>query len=246
MSKQKQLTLSFDRKRLTLKAECILDKSAAFPKKKVSKPKPTKSLSIIMDCGQSDLKSMTCKSCGMTYMYKDEQEEKLHQKFCKSQTFIEFKGWKKEKVVYELDEERILEVSTCEPKVHLKKIEEIRQMIDKELGFPEIQGDYKTYLYIADKKVVGCLIVERITKGFIVENNEILHNIEKKAVCGVSRVWVHPLYRRKGIATKLLDSCKNNFIYGYKIPEEEIAFSQPTDDGKFFASSQNPEYLVYK
>lgn len=242
-----QLTLSFNNHRMSLKKECLLDKSSAFTKKKPSKPKSTKKqVSIIMDCGQTNLKSVTCKTCGMTYMSKDEMEEKLHLKFCKSQNYIDFKGWKKEKILYDEGDDRILEVSTNEPKVHLKKIEEIHEMIDKELGFPEIKGEYKTYLYISEKRVIGCLIVERIQSGFIVENNEINHNIQKKAVCGVSRIWVHTLHRRKGIATKLLETCRNNFIYGYKIPNEEIAFSQPTDDGKCFATSQNPDYIVYK
>lgn len=51
------------------------------------------------------------------------------------------------------------------------------------------------------------------------------------AVLGVSRIWVAPKYRRKGIATRLLEAGRNSFVYGAIVPKSQVAFSQPTEDG---------------
>ena len=70
---------------------------------------------------------------------------------------------------------------------------------------------------------------------------------EEPAVAGVSRIWVHPTARRGGIATKLLDALRSDFIYAYEVLKEELAFSQPTPDGfRFFKSyTGTDEFLVY-
>jgi ribosomal protein S18 acetylase RimI-like enzyme len=69
----------------------------------------------------------------------------------------------------------------------------------------------------------------------------------RKAVLGVSQVWVHDDYRRQGIASKLLTSARNHFIYGYHIPVDKIAFTQPTPAGRLFAEKYTATkgFLVY-
>ena len=52
---------------------------------------------------------------------------------------------------------------------------------------------------------------------------------------GVSRMQAHEEYRKNGIATKLLDSIRNFFIFGFTIPKEKIAFSLTTNYGAIFA-----------
>jgi ESCO1/2 acetyl-transferase/zinc-finger of acetyl-transferase ESCO len=51
------------------------------------------------------------------------------------------------------------------------------------------------------------------------------------ARCGVSRIWVFHKSRRRGIATKLLDSIRVHFFYGDVVPKDELAFTQPTREG---------------
>lgn len=53
--------------------------------------------------------------------------------------------------------------------------------------------------------------------------------------CGVSRIWVSPLHRRSGIASKLLRAVQYHTVLGQEIPMERIAFSTPTDDGRALA-----------
>eukprot|EP01102_Stenamoeba_stenopodia_P017148 TRINITY_DN6101_c0_g1_i1.p1 TRINITY_DN6101_c0_g1~~TRINITY_DN6101_c0_g1_i1.p1 ORF type:complete len:602 (-),score=193.40 TRINITY_DN6101_c0_g1_i1:60-1865(-) len=68
-----------------------------------------------------------------------------------------------------------------------------------------------------------------------------------EARVGISRVWVCRDSRRKGIASKLVDAVRANFIYGEAIPKDLCAFSQPTRDGVRFAAhyTQTRRFLIY-
>lgn len=56
-------------------------------------------------------------------------------------------------------------------------------------------------------------------------------------ICGVELLWVHPTYTRRGIATVLVHVLRRNLVYGgHEIPVDRVAFSQPTTDGKRFAT----------
>lgn len=65
--------------------------------------------------------------------------------------------------------------------------------------------------------------------------------------CGVSRIWVAQPYRKKGVASLLMNSVRCNYIFGHILSNEEISFSSPTDAGKAFASKymKTDEFLVY-
>lgn len=63
-----------------------------------------------------------------------------------------------------------------------------------------------------------------------------LCSIEKRpCLLGISRIWTSPKHRRQGIASKLVESAAGGFVYGMTIGVEQIAFSQPTDSGAWFA-----------
>lgn len=57
-----------------------------------------------------------------------------------------------------------------------------------------------------------------------------------KSSFGISRIWVAPEFRRQGIATKIMNVITTDFIYGEIVPKNLIAFSQPSGDGKKFAT----------
>lgn len=105
---------------------------------------------------------------------------------------------------------------------------------------------YKVFLHIKDGKCVGLCLAERITEGRPVKASEqkevngnaaapsssiTVHGTSRPAVVGISRIWVSKTFRRKGVATNLLDCVMNHFIYGMEIDKEEVAFSQPTESG---------------
>nr|XP_015198870.1 PREDICTED: N-acetyltransferase ESCO2 isoform X1 [Lepisosteus oculatus]XP_015198876.1 PREDICTED: N-acetyltransferase ESCO2 isoform X1 [Lepisosteus oculatus] len=226
---------------------------------------------LIIDAGQKQFGATTCKSCGMIYsadsLEDDFQHTQFHQRFLDS---IKFVGWKKERVVAEFWDGKIILVLPDDPKYAVKKAEEVRQLADNELGFQQVSlscpSKTKTYLFVNNKRmIVGCLVAEHIKQAFrVLENSGSTNNVTKhdfmehhrawccstqaeKAICGVSRIWVFSLMRRQKIGTRLVDVVRNTFMYGSLLTKEEIAFSDPTPDGKLFATKycETPAFLVY-
>uniref|UniRef100_A0A8D0GSZ9 Establishment of sister chromatid cohesion N-acetyltransferase 2 n=1 Tax=Sphenodon punctatus TaxID=8508 RepID=A0A8D0GSZ9_SPHPU len=221
------------------------------------------------DAGQKHFCPVMCKACGMIYSAANPEDEaqhiQHHQRFLEG---IKFVGWKKEHVVEKFWDGKIILVRPNDPKYATKKAEEVRELVDHELGFKQVvlscPAKTKTYLFVYDKKIVGCLVAEQIKQAFRVlsepcppvspNQNALEHHRAwrcstkpEPAICGVSRIWVLSLMRRKGIARRLVDVVRNTFIFGCYLSTEEIAFSDPTPDGKLFATKycQTPNFLVY-
>uniref|UniRef100_A0A8C4QZN5 N-acetyltransferase ESCO2 n=1 Tax=Eptatretus burgeri TaxID=7764 RepID=A0A8C4QZN5_EPTBU len=232
---------------------------------------------LIIDAGQKHFGAVTCGTCGMVFTAASSQDEAqhllYHQRFVGAVTFG---GWKKERVVGSYPDGKIVLVLPGDPKYTHDKVEEVRDFVDNDLGFQKAvhssTSHMKTFLFVTnDKKVSGCLISEHINKGYRVLSESPLLSPEKQsqtsasgvqierqwawccatepetAVCGISRIWVFSLFRRNGIATRLMDCLRKNFTYGTYLTKEEIAFSDPTQDGKLFATKyyNTPNFLVY-
>lgn len=226
---------------------------------------------LIIDAGQKQFGATTCSSCGMLYSADSPEDQLQHNQF--HQRFldaIKFVGWKKERVVNEFWDGKILLVLPDDPKYAMKKAEEVRKVADNELGFQQMSltspSTARTYLFVnSNKMVVGCVVAEHIRQAYRVleqpqqRREESLDDIldrhrawccstvPQRAICGISRVWVFSLMRRKAIATRMLDTVRNTFMYGSHLTKEEIAFSDPTPDGKLFATKYcgTPTFLVY-
>lgn len=226
---------------------------------------------LIIDAGQKQFGATTCSSCGMVYSADNPEDNfqhtQFHQRFLES---IKFVGWKKERVVAEFWDGKILLVMPDDPKYATKKAEDVRRVADNELGFQQVTlskpTQAKTYLFInTERMVVGCLVAEPIrqayrvleqpdrqkdmTKDDFMERHRAwcCSTVPEQALCGVSRIWVFSLARRQGIATRMLDTVRNTFMYGSHLTKEELAFSDPTPDGKQFATKYcgTPTFLVY-
>eukprot|EP01012_Entosiphon_sulcatum_P049327 TRINITY_DN67932_c0_g1_i1.p1 TRINITY_DN67932_c0_g1~~TRINITY_DN67932_c0_g1_i1.p1 ORF type:complete len:288 (+),score=29.86 TRINITY_DN67932_c0_g1_i1:28-864(+) len=64
-----------------------------------------------------------------------------------------------------------------------------------------------------------------------------------RAVCVVQRLWVHPILVRvndDAAAALLVDSARQNLIYGFQVPKEGVAFIAPTLDTQEFARRYDP------
>merc|ERR1711874_905697 len=103
---------------------------------------------------------------------------------------------------------------------------------------------------------VGMLLAESISAGYRIlpnKDSEITgkmfccSNQPEPVVCGVSRIWVMADYRRRKIASQLVDCMRSNFVYGHYLKETDFAFSDPTPNGIDFASKYlgHSEFLVY-
>uniref|UniRef100_A0A8C7KJW2 N-acetyltransferase ESCO acetyl-transferase domain-containing protein n=2 Tax=Salmoninae TaxID=504568 RepID=A0A8C7KJW2_ONCKI len=197
----------------------------------------------------------------------ESQHLHFHNQFISAVRYV---GWKKERILGEYPDGKIILVLPDDPKYALKKVEEIREMVDNDLGFQQVEtkcpSQTKTFLFISnDKKVAGCLIAEHIQEGYRVieeavpegsEGEKVMFERQRAwccstdpepALCGISRIWVFSMMRRTGIASRMIECLRNNFIYGSYLSKEEIAFSDPTPDGKLFATHYcgTSQFLVY-
>ncbi|XP_017262047.1 uncharacterized protein LOC108230398 [Kryptolebias marmoratus] len=247
--------------------------SDASLQKEVKKLKETDkdSTQTIIDAGQKHFGPVACSGCGMLYSAANPEDESQHLLFHNQFiSAVKYVGWKKERILAEYPDGKIILVLPDDPKYALKKVEEIREMVDNDLGFQQVEtkcpSQTKTFLFISvDKKVAGCLIAEHIQEGYRVieeplpegsEGEKVLFERQKAwccsttpepAICGISRIWVVGMMRRQSIATRMIECLRNNFIYGSYLRKDEIAFSDPTPDGKLFASHYfgTSQFLVY-
>lgn len=241
----------------------------------VQKSKKAKELcsrdQMIIDAGQKHFGAVVCKSCGMIYTAASPEDEaqhvQHHERFLEGLRYV---GWKKERVVAEFWDGKIVLILPADPKYAVKKAEDVREIVDNELGFKQVAlscpAKTKTYLFVSNEKmIVGCLVAESIKQAFRVLAEPVAAQSPgqdplqqqhrawrcstqpEPAVCGVSRIWVFGLARRKGVARRMVDVVRSTFMYGSYLSTEEIAFSDPTPDGKLFATKycQTPNFLVY-
>ncbi|KAF9281264.1 N-acetyltransferase esco2 [Linnemannia elongata] len=205
------------------------------------------------------------------------------------------------------DAGRASSVSASGSNFEKKKVKEVLEVVNKELGSvefdPEQLDSCKVFLYISGKKkVVGCVIAERIKEGFEImtqtagsrsgeafldfktgsatssctslssdslpsgDNKSTEKNVQvqqldqdrggaaifcskvpQPAICGINRIWVSSQHRRQKIASRMLDAVRERFIYACKLETKDLAFSQPTGDGKALARQYlgTERFLVY-
>ncbi|XP_072234639.1 uncharacterized protein [Leuresthes tenuis] len=225
----------------------------------------------VIDAGQKHFGAVACSVCGMLYSAANPEDESQHLLFHNQFiSAVKYVGWKKERILAEYPDGKIILVLPDDPKYALKKVEEIREMVDNDLGFQQVEtkcpSQTKTFLFISiDKKVAGCLITEHIQEGYRViedplpegsEGEKVMFERQRAwccsttpepAICGISRIWVVSMMRRQGIASRMLECLRNNFIFGSYLSKDEIAFSDPTPDGKLFATHYfgTSQFLVY-
>ncbi|XP_054100029.2 N-acetyltransferase ESCO1 isoform X3 [Callithrix jacchus] len=135
---------------------------------KLKEAEKTDEKQLIIDAGQKRFGAVSCNVCGMLYTASNPEDETQHLLFHNQFiSAVKYVGWKKERILAEYPDGRIIMVLPEDPKYALKKVDEIREMVDNDLGFQQAPlmcySRTKTLLFISnDKKVVGCLIAEHI------------------------------------------------------------------------------------
>ena len=218
-----------------------------------------------------------CKECGMIYRLNDKQEEQMHSKYHKENketSLLKYSCLRvnNEKIVLENNEGKcvVIEYGIDSPQA-IQKALSVLDFVDCQLGIVNekttksqlnessnrsLKKFSKFYFYISSisKQIVGFCLAEpienaqRITylneneNSFTTTNEDVL-----KAKCGINRIWVASTMRRKGIATKLLDCVCINFIYIRKLESNELAFSDPTENGRKLAWNycKTNSFLIY-
>lgn len=211
-----------------------------------------------IDAGQERGPTL-CLTCGTVYTIGDAVDEASHEQQHNGVVErLKFPGWRNERNCGEEESGRMLMVQPGDPRHMWKKVEDALSVVDRDLGFSEVgirhPDKTKVFLYISDKKIVGFLLAEAIEKGFRVitqtgETGKVYMSSDKPNIvkCGVSRIWVLSDYRRRGIASKLVECMRSLFILGNYLTQDQLAFSDPTPNGMDFASNymKRPDFLVY-
>eukprot|EP01121_Diplochlamys_sp_Union-15-3_P005590 TRINITY_DN1591_c0_g1_i1.p1 TRINITY_DN1591_c0_g1~~TRINITY_DN1591_c0_g1_i1.p1 ORF type:complete len:237 (-),score=36.57 TRINITY_DN1591_c0_g1_i1:12-626(-) len=202
----------------------------------------------------------------MFYMAISPEDDKIHQKWHDTVK----KLWKGVKIVYEATAkgalQKVIVASSEDPQYKKRtKVSQIRKMVDAALNYrqsDQTPTEEKTYIYISNSKVIGCIVAESIDKAYrVVANNNQENNITpsisnsitcsknqpQHAVLGISRIWIWKEVQRQGLATKLLDIVRNTFFFGDKVEKDLIAITQPSSEGYNFAVKYfgRKDFLVY-
>lgn len=207
-----------------------------------------------IDAGQKRFGATECSTCGIVYQLGDPDDEIEHEKHHKNFKVFRHSGWQGENVVGQYGLDRVILV-TSDNKSWWNKVLNILKIVDEEIGYTtEDHGvlcNLKVYLYIKNKNIAGCLVATKITHAYKMLISEpgidICSEDSFPAKCGISRIWTHQRYRREGVASRLLESMRKSFYFGYYLSVDEFAFSAPTEDGKAFARkfTGKPDYLIY-
>ena len=146
-----------------------------------------------------------------------------------------------------------------DPKHHWEKAYAMLDIVDLALGItsgPLRQPtSSEVFLSIKDKRVIGCLFAEpiltsdKLSKSFLKDQARVIRDesVERSQLVGVSRIWVHPDFQRKGIATKLMDALRFGFRLPVVVPKDQLVLSHTSEMGAKFAEKYfgKVEFLVY-
>lgn len=223
---------------------------------------------MFLDAGQKKFGATQCPVCSMVYCHADPEDETAHSKFHKRMLeALKYPGWKKPRVLQEFPDDlgQVIMVLADDPKHMKKKVDEVNQVMARELGFPGnpnsfIHRQQKVFLYVCEKEIAGCCVAEPIKEGYRtlpgdMDTTEISgqrpwrsSDIPEPAYVGINRLWVAASKRKTGVATKLVDCVRQWFDYGTLTPLHRLAFSDPTPDGRMFAQKymKSNTFLVYK
>ncbi|XP_057326280.1 N-acetyltransferase eco [Microplitis mediator] len=198
-----------------------------------------------LDAGQKRFGTTQCNECGVVYQIGEPEDENAHLIFHNSIRKLRFNGWKNEHVVYQdpFSDSRIITLEPNDPKHCWKKVEEIIELINQDLGLHDIDisscQNRKIYFYVRNKCIVGVLVAESIKEAYrmIPEliDLDCCEETPSPAKCGVNVIWTALSHRRQGIARKLLNILRSHYYYGYIMSVDDLAFSTPSQGGKLFA-----------
>lgn len=207
----------------------------------------------------------TCKECGMSFMPTYSLDVKLHAKFHSKS--VDGRDWSLEwgspvkfpaHVAKVMEGYVVVKVTPSSRVTAKNATQDMINLVNTELSAPPENPTWKSgragagaaYLYVSkrDKKAVGVLVVERVTRGrpMVISTSEILSpntmaiHARMPVVMGVSRIFTVRNYRRMGISTALLDIARYDFIFGLRSQKLQVAWSQPSASGAKLALKWAP------
>jgi GNAT superfamily N-acetyltransferase len=222
---------------------------------------------MYLDLGQKP--HITCKGCGMCYdpSFKADTQKhsKHHAKFLQSRAGADLKlPGKTAPIFAEPFKMAGLTLKVCTPES--KAIQRVAERINDEcmaaapLDF-EAKFDYKAYFVVdGTSAIVAFALAEPIQEAF-----RSRPHTDPAMVCdlleggvpasiGISRIWVAPRMRSRGLGKQVLEAVRETFAKPVVASKAMLAFSQPTQQGYQLAraylrvdeTEDETNVLVYK
>uniref|UniRef100_A0A7N0V7N5 Uncharacterized protein n=1 Tax=Kalanchoe fedtschenkoi TaxID=63787 RepID=A0A7N0V7N5_KALFE len=223
-----------------------------------------------LELGQSDFLLHSCSICGLKYAPGEVDDEKLHKTFHKNYSLgLPFKVQeilkimetdlgdsgiyhKLCKVYLFISAQRVAGCLVAEPLQVARRI--LPSCVNEKFITNATKGKLRpTTLQFGSI----CFQREVVRRASSVDVNDAVNGncsgaifCENEVVpvaCGVRAIWVTPSNRRKNIATQLLDAVRKDFSSGLVLEKNQLAFAQPTSDGKALAARYTgiTTFLVY-
>ncbi|ORX71143.1 hypothetical protein DL89DRAFT_266156 [Linderina pennispora] len=211
-----------------------------------------KKTQTFLDFGQKQLTAEPCKQCGMAYQRGRTDDEHLHKKFHRAWQRRQDKAllWHDdcESIVCANGSVQIVDAHS--PQRIVKRALAILNLANEHLGACKVDvlGERKVFLFIDKGRVCGCILAERIDKARrLVPGLSECQGGFIRVVCGISRIWVVPGERRRGVGVQMVRAVAMRFVYGCPVGLDQLAFTQPTDDGRALAERVfgRRDFLVY-
>ena len=177
-----------------------------------------------------------CEDCGMEYFRGDVIGELNHKKFHAGRDRnkgVKGKTWK-----FLPQHEPCSEI-TLNTKIQKHIFSLLRKDFTPLHSLPEsLKGSDKVYTYVVKNFAVGLLWVKDISNTSSMSHQS--SAIQNPSI-GIELIWVLPIFRRKGIALKMLRAATEG------IDKDRVAFSQTTTQGTALATRflESRPLLIY-
>lgn len=205
-----------------------------------------------LDFGQKNIDPIRCKTCGMLYVMGEETDEKQHAKFHRE--FDEGVRWLtriERPMKYFDDGGRIVSIQPNDPVIVFVAVNKLLKMSEGEMSTGnDLKKLFKkegiTFLvYVTQhNNMIGYICVEKINKSYelLDYDSSRISDEPLPAECGILYLWVHPVYRLRGIGTWLTDIGRANLVKDKIIPRSRVAVCDPTESAVPFLKA----YLLNK
>ncbi|CAJ0945766.1 unnamed protein product, partial [Mesorhabditis belari] len=220
---------------------------------------------LVLDAGQKEIGLTQCHTCGMAYSIDRPKDVRAHQLFHDQANVVLLSPR------FSIDKAKRITKHWFVAGIHIiyinKSVKDLRgpfediveNFANKEVGFCEsltVWGDevgrFGCMAIQAREngtqfKVLGIGIFDLLEEAFW-ETTGTSHSSMK--LLGVNRIWVHKHERGKGIASTLLGTARRWAIHGMTFERNQIAFSEPTDNGRALAQKycrfSDDDILIYQ
>jgi N-acetyltransferase len=187
---------------------------------------------------------VNCSECGMSYVSASQSDVHAHRKF--HSIAVEGPHWSSSlgKRVCGVDDSYIVRIDHSSKSPERKAAEELLNVVNIALAAPTDYLPWKeargaVYVYVANKRAVGIVAVQRETCGRWMQPSlgQLLPGRTVSLLMGVARIFVYRKYRRRHIATKLLDASASDFIYGTGVKKHQVGWIHPSASGSLLAAN---------